>query len=146
MIPRTDSAVDCNRLFVYGTLRRGFRLHHHLAGLGAVFEVDAKVVGELFDLGSYPGATPTKDNRKWVSGELFQLRHAAADLKILDQVEEFVPEAPERSQFVRSLTEVTLSNGTRTLAWIYWVAEQTRASRRIVSGDYAAWRERTGIT
>ena len=31
MIPGPDGAAECHVLFVYGTLRRGFELHHHLA-------------------------------------------------------------------------------------------------------------------
>jgi gamma-glutamylcyclotransferase (GGCT)/AIG2-like uncharacterized protein YtfP len=142
MIPG-DAAMGCHRLFVYGTLRRGLRLHDHLARLGASFEMEAKVAGELFDLGSYPGARPTGGNAKWILGELFLLRHAEDDLKHLDRVEDINPAAPQRSEFVRALAEVIRPDGTRESAWIYWLSEQAQVGRQIASGDYAAWQART---
>ncbi len=84
------------RLFVYGTLRRGFELHHHLARLGARFLAEAKVAAELFDRGRYPGARPSGRRGKWVRGELFELRQPARDLRVLDKVEGFVPGALKR--------------------------------------------------
>jgi gamma-glutamylcyclotransferase (GGCT)/AIG2-like uncharacterized protein YtfP len=144
MIPWPDAVVACRRLFVYGSLRRGFRLHHQLARLGAGFVMEAKVAGELFDLGRYPGARPAKGEGKWVLGEVFQLLHAEHDLKVLDEVEGFIPADPERSEFVRALAEVILPHGAHESAWIYWLSKESLAGcRRIASGDYASWRART---
>jgi gamma-glutamylcyclotransferase (GGCT)/AIG2-like uncharacterized protein YtfP len=146
MIPRLARAGDCHRLFVYGTLRRGFRLHHHLVRLGARFRTEAKVAADLFDLGRYPGARPVSGKRKWVRGEMFQLRQPSHDLRILDKVEYFIPAAPAQSEFVCAVTEVILPNGARQSAWIYWLAAQAGGNRRrIVCGDYAAWRARRAV-
>ena len=49
MIPGPDGATERHSLFVYGALRRGFELHHHLARLGARFLAEAKVGAELID-------------------------------------------------------------------------------------------------
>jgi len=130
-------AADCELLFVYGTLRRGMKLHHHLTHLAARFRMEATVAGELFDLGRYPGARPAKGNAQWVRGELFQLRRPEHDLVILDEVEGFNPREPERSEFVRALADVITHNGERCRAWIYWLGPTARAIRRIGSGDYA---------
>lgn len=143
MIPGQDSAGECDLLFVYGTLRRGFRLHHLLANLEVSFLAEGKVAGELFDLGEYPGARPSNREGKWVIGELLQLRNPASDLNCLDAVEEFIPAAPERSQFIRALAQVILRSGGRERAWIYWLsARLPTGCQRIASGDYAAWRPR----
>lgn len=136
------AATDCRSLFVYGTLRRGFRLHHHLVRLGASFQMEANVAAELFDLGSYPGARPAEGSGQWVCGELFQLAHPASDLKVLDRVEGFSAATPERSEFIRDLAEVILTNSARQLAWIYWLRTNARSGRRIAHGDYAQWRSR----
>ena len=144
MIPGRDEAVECDQLFVYGTLRRGFRLHHHLVRLGASFRADGKVAGELFNLGSYPGARPITNEGKWVHGELFQLRSPLPDLEVLDRVEEFIPSAHGRCEFIRALTDVIQFDGQRQHAWIYWLSERIAASRRISSGDYAAPGQRDG--
>jgi gamma-glutamylcyclotransferase (GGCT)/AIG2-like uncharacterized protein YtfP len=139
MIPGPERTVESDLLFVYGTLRRGFRLHRHLRRLGARFLAEARVAAELFDLGLYPGARPVVGTGKWVSGELFQLRQPKRDLEVLDQVEGFVPDAPERSEFVRATVEILPSNGTRRRAWIYWLGTKVGPARRIASGDYAEW-------
>jgi gamma-glutamylcyclotransferase (GGCT)/AIG2-like uncharacterized protein YtfP len=120
MIPGPDGTAECHLLFVYRTLRRGFELHHHLAHLGAKFRAEARVAAELIDRGRYPGARPANRKGKWVRGELFQLRHPVRDLRVLDEVEGFIPAAPPRGEFVRAAAEVILNNGARRRAWIYW--------------------------
>ena len=121
MMAGPNGAAECRRLFVYGMLRRGFELHHHLARLGARFRSEAKVAARLVDGGRYAGARPSDRKGNWVRGELFALRQSAHDLRVLDKVEGLIPGAPERSEFVRALTEVILNNGSRQQAWIYWL-------------------------
>lgn len=132
-----DGAGECRLLFVYGTLRRGFRLHPHLMRLGARFWRDAKVAGELFDLGCYPGARPTVKAGRWLRGELYRLGTPERDLRVLDQVEGFLPSAPQRSEFVRAVAEAILTDGSRVRAWIYWLGSSVRSGVRIGSGDFA---------
>ena len=114
--------MDCGVLFVYGSLKRGCELHHHLARLGARFMAGAKVAAERTNRGRYPGAHPTTRTGKWVRGELFGLRRPARDLRVLDQVEGFVPSAPQRCAFVRARAGIILNSGVRRYAWIYWRA------------------------
>jgi len=132
-----QESIDCDRLFVYGTLRRGFRLHRRLARLGAVFCGEAMVAGELFDLGSFPGARPAEGEGKRVRGEVYQLSQPAQDLDVLDEVEGFNPRCAARSEFVRAIAEVTMRNGESCRAWIYWLGPVLRPMRCIASGDYA---------
>ena len=105
-------------LFVYGTLRRGFPLHHHLKRLGAAFVAAGKVQAELYDLGEFPGARRSSKPGKTIEGELYRLHGVVNSLKVLDQVEGFSPRNP--GLFQRAMTEVTLPNGEQRLAWIYW--------------------------
>lgn len=146
MIRGLHAAAKCRRLFVYGTLRRGFELHHYLRRLGARFLGEGKVAAEMFDLGCYPGARPVCRERKWVRGELFQLRQPARDLRVLDKIEGFISGVPEQDEFVRAATEVILNNGTRQHAWVYWLGPKVQPSRRVAAGDYAVWvaRKSTG--
>jgi len=140
MNPGPDEAGDCQLLFVYGTLRRGGRLHHHLARTGARFQSEAKVAAELFDLGSYPGARPVQGKENWVCGELFELQHAAHDLEVLDQVEDYSPSHPEHSEYIRALAKVILPHGEGECSWIYWLSAHAGAGwQPIAGGDYAAW-------
>lgn len=125
------AGVPANRqlLFVYGLLRRGFELHHHLTRLGARFLAEAKVAARLYRLRCYRGARPTSRRGNWVRGEIFELHKPAHSLKVLDKVEEFMPYAPERSEFVRARVEVVMNNGGRQQAWIYWLGP-----RRVAHG------------
>ena len=131
---------NCELVFVYGTLRRGFRLHYHLLRLGARFQSEGRVAGELFDFGPYPGARPTTARGRWVRGEIFKLRRPEHDLHVLDQVEGFRPGVPHTCEYVRGWTNVTLAGSSPVRAWIYWWRERATSGRRIISGDYAQWR------
>ena len=113
--------MDCRLLFVYGSLKRGCGLHHHLARLGARFLAGARVAAVLVKRRRYPGARPSGRRGKWVRGELFELQRPASDLRVLDEVEGFIPGATERSEFARAAAEVVLNNGARRRAWIYWL-------------------------
>jgi gamma-glutamylcyclotransferase (GGCT)/AIG2-like uncharacterized protein YtfP len=119
--PAPAGALGCPLLFVYGTLRRGSELHYHLARLGARFLAEGRVAAEIRKRGRYPGARPAARPGKWVRGELFELRHAPRDLRVLDQVEGFFPSAPQRRGFVRAQAEVLLDNRLPRRAWIYWL-------------------------
>src|SRR6266508_214975 len=63
------------QLFVYVSLRSGFRSPAY-EYISRYFDliVEAKVKGELYDLGSYPAAKPTEEN-KFISGELYSIRN-----------------------------------------------------------------------
>ncbi len=114
-------------LFVYGTLRRGFALHHHLKRMGAEFVATGKVQAGLFNSGKFPGARKSTKLGKVVDGEVYRLRRAANALKVLDQVEGFSPQTPEKSLFQRATTEVVLPNGERRVAWTYWLNQRASA-------------------
>jgi gamma-glutamylcyclotransferase (GGCT)/AIG2-like uncharacterized protein YtfP len=118
-------------LFVYGTLRRGFRLHHHLKRLGAQFVANGKVQAELLDLDEFPGARPSTKPGKRVEGELYRLHRVESTLRALDQVEGFSPNNPEKGLFQRGTVEVTLANGEPRVAWIYWYGWRCSWSLRL---------------
>ena len=113
--------LDTDLLFVYGTLRRGFALHHHLRRMGAQFVARGEVQAELYDLGKFPGARKSTKPGKVLAGEVYRLRQAEKALKVLDHVEGFSPQTAEKSLFQRATTEVVLPNGERRVAWIYWL-------------------------
>jgi len=107
-------------LFVYGTLRSGCTLDHHLKRLGAEFVAAGRVQAELFDLGAFPGARKSSKLGKRIKGELYRLHGVEKSLKVLDKVEGFLPRNPEKSLLQRATAEVALPNGEQRLAWIYW--------------------------
>lgn len=113
--------MTCNLLFVYGTLRRGRELHHHLQRLGARFVGVGRVAAVLYKRRRYPGARPAGRRGQWVPGELFALRHPARDLRVLDVVEGCVSGGVKNCEFVRGMAEVVLDNASHRRAWIYWL-------------------------
>lgn len=119
-------------LFVYGTLMRGFPLHHLLTNQ-CEFVGAGTVNGRLFDLGRYPGAVP--DEAGIVHGEVYRLL-AQGRLASLDREEGYRPDAPGRSLYVRRCTTVRLADSHELTAWIYWYRGSRDSAVSIPGGDY----------
>ena len=119
-------------LFVYGTLKRGGKLHHQLAALHARFLGPARIQGELFRIKgeSWPGAFPSA-SQAYVHGELYQLARPAENLKKMDAVE-----GCDRSLFIRELVNAWLGN-RKVRAWVYFCNRAERKGSRIVSGNFS---------
>ena len=78
----STSVMDCPglmensagaRLFVYGTLRKGFRAHGLLQRFHARLLGAGHIRGWLYDLGEYPGAAEGTGAQGFVEGELYSL-------------------------------------------------------------------------
>ena len=95
------------KLFVYGTLKRGFRLHSFLKK--ARYLGEATLSGfKMYDLGWYPAIVPGKG---CVQGELYEVDWKT--LLLIDEVEE------EGEEYRRELLEVELEDGRRLEAFVY---------------------------
>jgi gamma-glutamylcyclotransferase (GGCT)/AIG2-like uncharacterized protein YtfP len=89
----------------------------------------------LFDLGIYPAAVPADDqSRVW--GEAYETIDTAAVLAVLDEIEGYRPNEPDRSLYTRILTDVTLDDGRAVQAWAYFYNAPLGRAQRILSGDY----------
>jgi len=121
-----SDTIEGRLLFVYGALRRGRELHHHLKRVGGRFLGEGKVAAVLFRRQRYPGARPSKQRGAWIPGEVFRLPAEPYALKVLDKVEGFIPGTPARSPFVRRQTAIERADGTRVQAWIYWLGGKRR--------------------
>jgi gamma-glutamylcyclotransferase (GGCT)/AIG2-like uncharacterized protein YtfP len=127
-----------DQLFVYGSLRSGFRhpafkyISNHFA-----FVAMGIAKGVLYDMGSYPAAKSTNDEF-FVRGELYVIKAehefdwAIAQLDDYEGVDE---EENRPSLYTRVVTEVRLDNGKRTTAWIYWFNGDVSGKSVIQSGD-----------
>src|SRR5687768_9962609 len=89
----------------------------------------------LFDLGIYPAAIPVEDDSK-VWGEVYATADAAGVLSVLDEIEGFRPNEPDRSLYTRVLTDVVLEDGRAVQAWAYFYNAPLGRAQRIESGDY----------
>jgi gamma-glutamylcyclotransferase (GGCT)/AIG2-like uncharacterized protein YtfP len=137
--------LKTDKLFVYGTLRKGFDPHQYLKS-SARFLGKGRIAGRLYDLGEFPGAVPSELPGDEVQGELYELGDLGRQLKALDEYEEFDPEHPEKSLFVRQKVDVRLENGERFKAWTYFLPKEPARATRIRSGDYLELRIGTPIS
>lgn len=124
------------RLFVYGTLRRGSR--HPLAGQLAAkgkHVGEARYNGRLYRITHYPGAVASSSPDDWVFGDLFDLRDVEF-LTALDRYEGCGPDDPEPTQYLRLLQSVVLADGTTSEAWMYVYNRPIEGRERIKSGRF----------
>jgi len=131
------------QLFVYGSLRSGFHSPAY-EYISRYFDLvgEAKVKGELFDLGTYPAARPT-DNNKFIIGELYRIRNEkefAWAIGQLDDYEGVSVDFDEMQLYRREITEVHIDNKV-TNAWIYWYVGDVKDKPVIDSGDVLQYME-----
>jgi gamma-glutamylcyclotransferase (GGCT)/AIG2-like uncharacterized protein YtfP len=123
-------------VFFYGTLMTPFnrpgrqRVNQQLSYTGR-----GRISAALFDLGIYPAAIPTNDGSV-VSGEVYEVRDPVSVLATLDEIEGYRSNEPERSLYMRVLTDVTLEDGRVQQAWAYFYNAPLGRAQRIESGDY----------
>jgi gamma-glutamylcyclotransferase (GGCT)/AIG2-like uncharacterized protein YtfP len=131
-------------VFFYGTLMTPFnrpgrqRVESKLAFAGR-----GRIKAALFDLGIYPAAVPAVDDST-VAGEVYELLDAATVLGALDEIEGYRPNEPERSLYLRVMTDVTLDSGQSRQAWAYFYNAPLGRAERIPSGDYLEHLHRAG--
>jgi gamma-glutamylcyclotransferase (GGCT)/AIG2-like uncharacterized protein YtfP len=124
-------------LFVYGTLLPGAAPAEIAAAAAQLVPVGTGwVQGSLYDLGHFPGAVLESSSGRRIAGKVFLLPANPAVLKALDEYEEFDPEAPEQSQFLRIRTTVKLSIGGALECWIYVFNQDVRNAQLIECGDW----------
>ncbi len=141
-----------HRLFVYGTLRRGFAnpnaelLHRQATWLG-----HGRISGRLLLLGTlpdsgqpYPGLfAPSPAGSSSVVGDVFELAHPDLLLPRLDHYEGIGPEFPAPHEYTRRLVEVELG-GRNLSCWCYLCQRPTAGLAEIASGDFLAWTVENG--
>jgi gamma-glutamylcyclotransferase (GGCT)/AIG2-like uncharacterized protein YtfP len=108
------------RLFVYGTLMRGF--DHPMAKLlsrSADFLGEATCCGRLHLIKHYPGLVRSDDPTDMVYGELYRLRERDALLAEFDMYEACGAGFPEPTEYLRTMLQVTCADDTASEAWTY---------------------------
>lgn len=123
--------MKIDRVFVYGTLMRGGRLHGEMKKIGAEFLGRGWIPAALFKIHGewYPGAIP--DERARTSGEIYRLPDLDISLKRLDEIETVASEG----LFERKAVEVQ-SGSRKFRAWTYFYAAPLKASKRLVRGRF----------
>ncbi|MEO6725609.1 MAG: acetylornithine/succinylornithine family transaminase [Blastocatellia bacterium] len=107
-------------LFVYGTLQPASAPAEVKDIVGRWRRVgSATALGQLYDLGEYPGAVLDAGTSTRIIGEVFELPKDPGVLATLDEYEGFDADAPQESLFQRVKTEVKLAEGGKQEVWIY---------------------------
>ena len=125
------------KLFVYGSLRSGFRnpvysyltKYFHLLG-------EAVVKGKLYDTGAFPVAISSNEE-KFISGELYAINDPLEfswAIGQLDDYEGLNAEEGERPLYKREEV-VAYQKGQPVVAWIYWFNGSVAGMAEIESGD-----------
>jgi gamma-glutamylcyclotransferase (GGCT)/AIG2-like uncharacterized protein YtfP len=125
------------QLFVYGSLRSGFRnpMYKYLAQYFHC-KGEAVVKGQFYDTGVYPVAIPSTANN-FISGELYEINNQdefAWAIEQLDDYEGMNVEEGERPSYRRELAEV-FQNGQTSQAWVYWFNLSVADLPAIETGD-----------
>jgi gamma-glutamylcyclotransferase (GGCT)/AIG2-like uncharacterized protein YtfP len=111
-------------LFIYGTLHPN-RAPAEIAVTARLLESlgRATIQGRLFNLGEYPGVILSNSPADIVPGELFQFPDDPMILARLDAYEDFRPDNPGRSLFLRQRVYATLLDnpdvGKKVACWVY---------------------------
>ena len=125
-----------DRLFVYGTLMRGF--DHPMAKLlsrSAEFVGEARCQGRLYLVTHYPGLVLSDDASDVVFGELVRLHAPEASLITLDDYEGCGPGVAS-PRYLRQVLPVTRDDGTVSEAWTYVYNRPVAKLKRIASGRF----------
>ena len=126
-----------DRLFVYGTLMRGFdRPMAKLLAANADFVGEASCRGRLYLIKHYPGLVPSDDSADVVHGELFRLRERDALLREFDMYEACGEGFKPPTEYVREMLQLTLADGTPAEAWTYVYNWPVAQRVRIESGRF----------
>jgi gamma-glutamylcyclotransferase (GGCT)/AIG2-like uncharacterized protein YtfP len=126
-----------DRLFVYGTLMRGF--DHPMAKLlsaNADFVGEASCRGKLHLVKHYPGLVLSDDACDIVHGELFRLRAPEALLAEFDMYEACGEGFQPPTEYVRQMLAVRLADGSSSDAWTYVYNWPVTGLPRIASGRF----------
>ena len=126
-----------DRLFVYGTLMRGF--DHPMAQLlsrSADFLGVATCRGRLYLIKHYPGLVLSEDARDIVHGELYRLRAPEDLLREFDMYEACGEGFAEPTQYVRRMLALRLADGSAGDAWTYIYNWPVEKLTRIESGRF----------
>ena len=125
------------QLFVYGSLRSGFRspVYEYISRFFTLVG-EAKAKGKLYDLGDYPAAIPVSEDY-FILGELYTIKSEQEfswAMAQLDDYEGLNVEANEERLYQRKITDIFI-NGLATSAWVYWYIGDVTGKPVIASGD-----------
>jgi len=137
---RPSQDLEPRLVFVYGTLRRGGINDINRLAPPPVFQGTARVWGQLFDLGAYPGLvllSPSDEGRSVVCGEVYAID--AALERQLDVIEE-IQGRPDDEYFRR---QVSVKVGEQSCVCLVYEINPKRVLGRSLI-DHGDWIRHVG--
>ncbi len=126
-----------HHLFVYGSLRSGFRSEAYTY-VSRYFSLvgNGVVKGRLYDLGSYPAAVPAEGD-SFVHGELYLAKSVEEFSWAIGQLDDYegVKGDEEGPALYRREPAEVFIDGKTVTAWIYWYSGSVEGAPQILSGD-----------
>jgi len=124
-------------IFVYGSLRKGFQSDAY-EYISRYFDLvgDARVKGQLYDLGDFPAAIPSS-GEYYIIGELYKIKNEQEfswAMGQLDDYEGLIVEQDEVPLYKRELTNVYIDD-QEIPAWVYWYNADISGKPLVPSGD-----------
>ncbi len=121
-------------LFVYGTLKSGQFNSPLLAPYARSVE-PARIRGELYDVGLFPALV---EGDGTVHGELVRLAagELAAALTVIDRLEDYRPDDPAGSMYLRRVVEVATAGGATERAHTYFYNRDHHGLAHVPTGDW----------
>ena len=134
-----EQRIQCDYLFVYGTLMSGMnnpfarKLRQSASCLGQAF-----AHGLLFDYRQeYPCAVASIIRSNKIQGELYQMTEADTLLSDLDIYEDCRCKEPDRSLFIRCVVPVVSARNKKEIqAWMYFWNHSLDSLEEIPHGNY----------
>jgi gamma-glutamylcyclotransferase (GGCT)/AIG2-like uncharacterized protein YtfP len=126
-----------DRLFVYGTLMRGF--DHPMAQLlsrSADFIGEARCRGRLYLVKHYPGLVLSDDPAEVVFGELYRLHQRDELLREFDMYEACGEGFAAPTEYIRQMLSVTRHGQAVDQAWTYVYNWPVAGLPHIASGRF----------
>ena len=124
-------------LFTYGTLQPGLAPSEVAPEVDKLLTIgEGSVPGLLYNLGHFPGAVLDPDSKHRIFGTVFQLPEDKDVLRKLDSYEEFNPDRPDESQFLRTRHSVELVSGHSIDCWVYVYNQKPDTGSIIESGRF----------
>lgn len=131
MTTSTNPPAATRHVFVYGTLRRGGSNDITRLAPAPRFVGRAQVLGQMFDLGAYPGLILGKSPGEGapVQGEVYAISPALEVL--LDEIEEVFPQAT--GEYAKLMVDV-LVNGAALQCIVYEINPARTAGKPVIAG------------
>lgn len=128
------------KLFVYGSLRKGYHNHHYLDGK-ATYLGTYYIKGNLYEIKGKNYPALVKDDNVYTVGELYDV---LVDFKQMDEMENYNPNNIEKSEYIRTIEDVydeNLQKVESVYIYLYNTKLKDTLGKQIENNDFKNFRK-----